>query len=45
MGDDRRGGEDRESLDEKGQKLLGGRTIDCSTGRGKLKRVRIGIKE
>jgi hypothetical protein len=35
--------EDRGTVDEKGQKL-GGRTMDCSTGKGgKVKGVRIGI--
>jgi hypothetical protein len=33
-------------VDEKGLKeYLGGRTMDCSTGGWKVKRVRIGIRE
>jgi hypothetical protein len=36
-----------ERVDEKGQKeLLGGRTMDCSTGKeGKVKGIRIGIRK
>jgi hypothetical protein len=41
------GGEDRERVEEKGQKeQLGGRTLDCSTREGgRVKRMRIGIRE
>jgi hypothetical protein len=40
-------GEDGERVDEKGQKeQLGGRTMDCSTGKGgKVKGVRLGIRK